>query len=243
VEGEERERFRAFVRALVDPPLARVGWEPVADEPVPTRELRGLLVGAVAVLGNDEAAQERARVLFEQAYADPASVPAELAAAAVGVVAATGGAGDHDRCLARFRDAGTPQEQLRYLYALADFPTADLVRRTLEFAFSGEVKTQNAPFLLGRCLANRDQGPLAWQFIRERWDEANRIFPNNTIVRMVDPVKTLTRPEDVADVQAFFAEHPIPQAKKTLDQVLERQRVNAALRQRAAADLGRRFGG
>ena len=42
----------------------------------------------------------------------------------------------------------------------------------------------------------------------------------------------LTEPEVAADVQAFFAEHPIQQAAKTLDQVLERQRVNAALRAR-----------
>ena len=41
-------------------------------------------------------------------------------------------------------------------------------------------------------------------------------------------------------MQGFFAEHPIPQAAKTLDQVLERQRVNAALREREAERLGRR---
>ena len=60
----------------------------------------------------------------------------------------------------------------------------------------------------------------------------NARFPSNTIVRMVDTVKTLNRPTDVADVQAFFSEHPIEQAAKTLEQILERQRVNAALRER-----------
>ncbi|MDQ3543714.1 MAG: hypothetical protein M3431_07625, partial [Actinomycetota bacterium] len=65
-----------------------------------------------------------------------------------------------------------------------------------------------------------------------RWDEANATFPSNTIVRMIDSVKLLTTQPVVADVQGFFAEHPIPQAAKTLDQVLERQRVNAALRER-----------
>jgi hypothetical protein len=49
---------------------------------------------------------------------------------------------------------------------------------------------------------------------------------------MVDSVKLLTDPSVVADVQGFFAEHPIPQAAKTLDQILERQRVNAAARSR-----------
>jgi len=64
--------------------------------------------------------------------------------------------------------------------------------------------------------------------VRQRWDDATATFPDNTIVRMVDSVKLLTDPPVVADVQGFFAEHPIPQAAKTLDQILERQRVNAA---------------
>jgi len=36
------------------------------------------------------------------------------------------------------------------------------------------------------------------------------------------------------DIQSFFSEHPIAQASKTLDQVLERQRVNTGLRRREA---------
>ena len=68
--------------------------------------------------------------------------------------------------------------------------------------------------------------------LRQRWAEANEVFPSNTIVRMIDPVKLLTRPEVAADVQSFFAEHPIPQGAKTLDQILERQRVNTAMHAR-----------
>ena len=104
--------------------------------------------------------------------------------------------------------------------------------RTCELAMSGEVKTQNAPFLLRTCIANRRHGAAAWKFVREHWDEANEKFPTNTIVRMIDSVKLLNTAESVADVQAFFAEHPIDQAAKTLEQVLERQRVNALLRER-----------
>jgi puromycin-sensitive aminopeptidase len=38
-------------------------------------------------------------------------------------------------------------------------------------------------------------------------------------------------------VQGFFSEHPIPQAAKTLEQLLERQRVNAELRSRESEPL------
>jgi puromycin-sensitive aminopeptidase len=137
----------------------------------------------------------------------------------------------------KFKRAESPQDQMRALYALADFQSADLIERACNFAFSGEVKTQNAPFLLNRCIANREFGTVAWRIVRQRWTEANEKFPVNTIVRMVDTTKTLNTPELLADVQAFFAEHAIPQAAKTLEQVLERQRVNTALRSREGQTL------
>ena len=129
------------------------------------------------------------------------------------------------------------QEQLRFLYALAEFPAAAQVQRTIDLAFSGEVKTQNAPFLLNRCIANRRHGAMAWDAVRRNWDDANERFPNNTIVRMIDTVKLLSDPAVAADVQSFFSEHPIPQAALTLDQVLERQRVNVAMVQRESERL------
>ncbi|MEY4247873.1 MAG: hypothetical protein RIS69_1420, partial [Actinomycetota bacterium] len=88
-------------------------------------------------------------------------------------------------------------------------------------AVAGEVKSQNAPFVLARCIALRENGVLAWNFVRNYWDQAQVKFPTNTIVRMVDPVKFLNTPELEADVQAFFTEYQIPQAAKTLQQVLD----------------------
>jgi puromycin-sensitive aminopeptidase len=237
LDGEARVRFQAVVRATAAPALARVGWEPAAGEDDLTAKLRGLLVGMVAVLGDDADAQQRARALFERARADATSVDPELAAAATSVAAATGDEADFERFVDGFRHAPTPQEQLRYAYSLAEFPTAELVLRACEFAMSGEMKTQNAPFVLARCIANRDQGAVAWRFVREHWQQANEQFPNNTIVRMIDPVKLLNTDQDLADVQGFFSEHAIPQAAKTLDQVLERQKVNVALRNRESARL------
>jgi puromycin-sensitive aminopeptidase len=125
---------------------------------------------------------------------------------------------------------------------LADFDSAELIARTCEFALSGQVKTQNAPFVLARCIANRNHGMVAWEFVRRHWQRANDEFPTNTIVRMIDPVKLLNTPQLEADVQSFFAEHPIPQAVKTLEQVLERQRVNVALRQREEGPLSAALG-
>jgi hypothetical protein len=58
---------------------------------------------------------------------------------------------------------------------------------------------------------------------------------------MVEPIVRLMQPEEAADTTAFFAEHPLPQAAKRLEQLLERQHVNVAMRQRASAELERFF--
>ena len=236
VEGDAESALQHRIAALVGPVITDIGWHPVAGEGDLRAKLRGLLLGALAVLGNDPDAQARCRTILEQGP-DAGAVDAELIASATNAVAAIGTDADYDHYLSNFRSAATPQEQLRYLYALAEFPEAAQIQRTIDLAFSGEVKTQNAPFLLNRCIANRRHGEMAWSQVRREWQTANDKFPGNTIVRMIDPVKMLTAPTSVADVQSFFSEHPIPQGAKTLDQILERQRVNSALRERESERL------
>jgi puromycin-sensitive aminopeptidase len=191
-----------------------------------------MLVGLAGVLGDDAGVQAQCREWFDAAGADPTAVDPELAAAATSVVAATGSADTYEQMRTRFLDAPTPQEQLRYLYALAEFDDEDLVLATCEFAMSSNVRTQNAPFLLRGAIANRRHGPAAWAFVRDHWDEALGRFPSSTIVRMIDSIKLLTTPELALDTARFFAEHPIEQSAKTLEQVLERQQVNTRFRLR-----------
>jgi puromycin-sensitive aminopeptidase len=231
VDDDHYPALQARARALLAPVVADLG-DPVADEDDLRAKLRGLLTAALAIQGGDAATQARCAELYERGEADAGQVDPELMAAATTVVAVTGDEVVYERLLSRYRNAATPQDQLRHLYALAEFDSEALVLRTCELALSDEVKTQNGPFLLRMCIANRRHGAAAWQFVRRHWDDANRTFPSNTIVRMIDAVRLLTDEAVAADVQAFFAEHPIEQAAKTLDQILERQQVNVAFRAR-----------
>jgi len=53
----------------------------------------------------------------------------------------------------------------------------------------------------------------------------------------------LSLPEQQAEVEGFFQTHAIPQAGLMLDQMLERQRIYVALRERAEKDLAQAFSG
>jgi puromycin-sensitive aminopeptidase len=233
--------YQRRVITLVEPALEALG-EPAPGEADLTAKLRGLLLAVAAVQGGDADARRRARRCYDDWANDPGSVDAELAAAATTIVAATGDANDYERIFERASTGSTPQTKLRHLYALAEFDDAELINRTLELAMSDDVKTQNAPFLLRACIGNLNHGAAAWDFVRRHWVEANERFPRNTISRMVETVRLLDEPTQVADVQAFFSEHPLEQAAKTLEQILERQRVNADVRERNEPRLAAAFG-
>ncbi len=106
--------------------------------------------------------------------------------------------------------------------------------RVLDLAMSPAVRTQNAPFLIGSCIANRDNGAQAWRVVHERWDEMNERFPSNSIVRLLSGIRSVTDPALATDIVAFTSEHPVPQAKQTLQQHLERMQVSVALKERQA---------
>jgi puromycin-sensitive aminopeptidase len=223
--------FQARAHALLAPAVAALG-DPVEGEDDVRGKLRGLLVAAFAIQGADAGTRAKAAEWFAQGEREPGSVHPELVAAATSIVANNGDEAVYETMLAGYHRATTPQEQLRHLNALAEFDSEELVLRTCELAMTPDVKTQNAPFLLRLCIGNRRHGAAAWTFVRQHWDQANEAFPRNTIVRMIGSVTSLTDEQVAADVQSFFAEHPIEQAAKTLEQVLERQRVNTALKAR-----------
>jgi puromycin-sensitive aminopeptidase len=136
----------------------------------------------------------------------------------------------------RHKQAATPQEEIRYLYALAQFHDDTVFGRLLDLVLD-EVRTQNAPFLLGRAMMNRTHGAQAWDFVARNWATINERFPSNSIVRMTEGIVALSQPDVANRVQGFFREHAVPQGAKTLQQQLERQRVNVALREREGPNL------
>ncbi len=238
LEGEGRDAMRTIVRELVSPALDRIGWEPSEGQSARDLELRGTLIRSLAITGNDQDARERARWLHARYLEDPGSIDANVAAAVTGVVANGGSDGDYDTFFQRFKSPLDPQEEQRYLRTLVGFPTSEQMSRTLTMTLSGEIRTQDAPYLLAGCMVNRENGPQAWAFIRDNWEQMNEVFPSNSIVRMLSGIRSLSRPEIANEVLAFFEEHEVPQGALSLSQHLERLRINVNLRERESERLG-----
>jgi puromycin-sensitive aminopeptidase len=220
------------IRAVFNPALQRLTWSPKEGETDLERQLRGDLINALGTVGEDKACQERARELYVQYEKDPTFVERNLVPALVSIVAHTGTGADYDKFYSRFKNAQTPQEETRYLFALGGFRQPDLIDRTLQMTINGEVRTQNAPYLMRGILLNKDARGKAWSFMKAHWEEMLRRYPDNSIPRMCEGIVGLATPELEADVRDFFARHPVKQGAKQMEQHLERLRIAVSCKER-----------
>ncbi len=222
--GDALDRWRDEVRAIVTPAATRLGWEPRPGEDPRTRQLRGVLVAMLGSFLRDPETVARARETDARGGSDP-----DVAAACVGIVAASGTPVEFERFVRRATSDGTsPHEQQRYLYALGEFPAEELVLEACRLAISGEIRTQSGPFVVQRALRNRDHGPAAWVSVRDHWDELRARFTGTLTTRAIEGATWLVDDVSSADVPSFLAAHPVPEGTKVIAQHMERLRVHRA---------------
>lgn len=232
LDEKQRPQLQHRIRELLLPAVQRLAWSPRPGEAELESQLRGDLIGALGTLGEDRACQERARERYARYETEAISVDRNLVPALVSIVAHTGTLSDYEKFHSAFKSARTPQEEQRYLFALANFRQEDLIDHTLKLTLSGEVRTQNAPYLMRSLLLNTEAREKAWSFMKEHWEEMLGRYPDNSIPRMCEGIIGLVAPELEADVGDFFARHPVKQGAKQMAQHLERLRVAVACKER-----------
>ena len=184
VDETRRPAVRAEVRRLLTPALERLGWEPKPGESELQSQLRGSLIGSLGTLGDDPKVQARARELYTRYKTAPGSVDNNLVPALIGIVAYIGNEADYREFKEHFKSAKTPQEEQRYLYALADFRRPEFLRDTMQMTLNGEVRTQNAPYLMMELLMNTECRYEAWAFLKQNWEKMSTTYPENALPRM-----------------------------------------------------------
>jgi puromycin-sensitive aminopeptidase len=235
----DRPRLEAFTRTLLAPIVTDLGWAPRAGEDDLTRQLRADVLRAMGTLGNDPGTQAHAASRYADWLRDPTTVDPNVLPALIAVLAHAGDATRYAEFLQRFRTASTPQEEQRYLYALIGFRQPELIAQTLERTVNGEIRTQDGPFVLRTALMTVHGRELAWRFVKERWEQMDRMFPKHGLRRMCEGVIGLATPELERDVHAFFTERKIHLGGRILEQYLEQLRVAVRLGEREGATLAR----
>jgi aminopeptidase N len=220
--ADERPAFQAWTKRRFGPALEAVGLPGSINDSDDTQSRRAALLGIMGGTG-DPAVTRRARELAEQYLANPTSIPPTLVRQVLQVAAASGGAALYDRYVAKLAtSAAQPEEYNRFLNALTAFQDPALVKRTLEYALSDAVRSQDAPTLIAGALQS-SQKNLAWDFVRDRWGAINaKLGVFQGLPAVFQPLGSFCDRAKAEEISAFFAKNRAPAAARLLQQSLER---------------------
>ena len=238
VSSDIRPDLQRFSSNLVSGKADEMGWAPAAGEDDRTRRLRGLLIRARGNLANDQPTQEAARLMLNEVRENPAGVDSEIADAALFVTAANGDIDDFDRFIDISNTSQNPQEIVKNLRAAATVPGRDAAKRLFDLVLDGDVRSQDAFWVLAVMLGDRENGPYVWELMKERWDEMMEALPPTTGRRILDRIPFRSEPDVAADIEAWLTDHQIQGGDMYGPQQIELMKVRVGLRQREQDRLG-----
>jgi aminopeptidase N len=221
VTQNDGDSYRAWLRQYLSPILNAVGWESKPDENPEQKSFRALVFRALGYDARDPKALAEARQIAYKTLQNPASVDHELASAALNVAALNGDEAFYDKIMGSLKNAESPEEYYMKLRALAQFTDLKLLRRTLDYAVSPEVRSQDALRLVADVLRNPAGEKLAWNFIQAHWvavQKAGGPFASGEIIGATNSFCSAGMRDEVT---TFYAAHKIAAAERTYRQSIE----------------------
>jgi aminopeptidase N len=230
-DNDSRPRMQRFVKSLFEPLFQEIGFTSTPVDSDERRALRATLISTLGITGADDQLAATARAALDRSLAGGPPLDPTLSRSIIAVATWRGDRALFDALLAASERATSPDERYRYLYALAEFREPALIDRALEYTLTPKLRSQDTAAFFARFFGEEAARPRAWAFLKQHWAELEpkvTIFGGDTTV-----IGALSSYCDAAardDISAFFRQHPLPAAARTLSQTIERIDNCVALR-------------
>jgi hypothetical protein len=226
-----RSQLQAFTRSLLRPLLDEIGFAGSAGDSDERRSLRAVLIGALGTFGHDPDVIAKSRAALDRSLAGGPALEANVAGAIVKAAATSGDEKLFDSLTAAAEHAASPEDQYRYLFALADFQDPALIQRGLDRSLTPQLRSQDTAIYLARFLVNQPSRALAWTFVTAHWAALEpKVVISLGDVNLTRSLGAFCDARSRDDIKAFFAAHPLPGAARTLTQTVEQITNCIALR-------------
>jgi aminopeptidase N len=234
----DRAAVESWIRAYLQPLVKELGWTPKPGEPDDHRILRSVALGTLVEAGNDLAVSREARRIIDRELTGKAQLDPTTRKLAIELAAATGDAKLYDAYVRTMRAQKTPDSYYLYFYSLAYFRDPVLIKRTLDWALSPEVKNQDAGGLISRAvIANPEMRDEAWTWVEQNWDRIHSKIPERMLGGIMSSARVFCDRETATRVKAFYDAHPVASAARRNAQTIERIGQCAALREMQSPQL------
>ncbi len=207
--------------------LKKINWEEQQGESHRDILLR-MLVLATTGFSKEKVVQTEAKKRFDR-YLKTKQVNSNLRGVIYSLAAWTGNKETWEQLKKLHQEAKFQEEQVRIFGAMCMFQQKELLQRTLDYSLSAAVRPQDSPGGIARIARNPFGMDLAWEFLRKHWEEYQKRYGagGHIMGRVIQAVTAgFSTEEQEQEVQAFFKKHPVPHAKRAIEQSLESIQLN-----------------
>ena len=224
-----KEPLDTFTKQLIAQVLKKLGWDEKPGEEHTTILLRSTILGAAGLSGDEgviKEAQQRFALHLKEKNLNP-----NLRSVVYSLASRSGGQKEFHALKKLYQEASLQEEKVRLLGAMGMFKQEDLLKQTLAFVLSSDVRSQDTMIGMARVAGNSYGTALAWDFFKKNWDEFKKRYGDGGHImgRLIKEVcSRFAAKEKADDIKKFFASNPMPSAKRAIAQSLEAIKINHA---------------
>jgi aminopeptidase N len=226
----DRADFRAYARSLLQPVLARLGWDAKPNEPADAVLLRSAVIRGLGRF-DDQAVIAEAKRRFDAFVADPSSLPPSLQDAVLIVTGYHADQATYDALRKLGRAAPGTETRLRYYGALAGAADPALMAQTVDITQTDEISNGRVNLFISAAAANSDNPDLMWKlFLPKRKAVLDKLAPEQQDRLM--PASASADPAIAAELKAMEDATARAGARHEIDKAVEEIGFKADLRAR-----------
>jgi len=222
------EEIRGYAVNYFRKILFNLGWEPKKSDKHTDAMLRAFTISTLGKMNDDEVAQE-AKKRYDKFLKHPKSISPDLIEPICSIVAWNGNLRTHNELVKLYKNAKTMEEKLRFLGALCGFQDPKLLKKTLDFSQTSQVRSQNMQLPIMKIAANPYGKKILWSWLKMNWKKMNKKVGhgNPLFNRIVSSISLVADDSMEKEIKLFFKKNPTPGTERSQSQTLERIRINS----------------
>ncbi|KAI9720919.1 MAG: Aminopeptidase 2 mitochondrial [Chrysothrix sp. TS-e1954] len=235
-----KDGVKAFLRRLTGPKAHELGWSFSDKDGSTLQQFKGLVFAAAGSAGDDQVVGA-AKEMFERfSKGDREAINPNIRGAVYATALQNGGQKEWDIIVNEYRTAKIADERNSALRVLGRATQPELVQKTVDFALSDEVRSQDVYMPLGGLRTHSNGIAALWELLKGQWGTLTTRFPPTG--SQFDGIVSLctsgfTQQSQLDDVQAYFQTKSTKGFNQTLAQSMDAIRAKMAWVSRDDGDV------
>jgi aminopeptidase N len=230
-----RTPYVALVSKLISPCASLIGWNPRPDDGHLSNLLRGTMVRLLGRFAwKSGAVQEESRRRFDGHCKNPDAgvLPSEYASSVYAIALKSGGESEFNQLMDLLDRLDNTAEKKQIYSAIGSVSSLELKKKVLNWAVS-EVKLQDFFYpVMSVSSSGREGQELSWKYFQENFEKLKAMLskasPSLTDAIVASCCSWFSNHEKANEIEKFFEDHPLPNNKRKVSQMIEKIRINAA---------------